>query len=323
MNAIVLKMYNRTILKSSTGLKCCGLLMLAVYAVSAQPAYTNWETPVNLGTVNSPGVDQHPAISKNGLSLYFVSDRPGGIGGWDIYVSQRPSLDAPWGPATNLGSTFNSPATENAPDLSRDGHLLFFGSNRPGGCGGSDIWVSYRRDTHDDFAWETPINLGCSINTQFDEDGPTYFVDDDTGLTSLYFTSLNRPNNIGDWDIYVSTVQPDGTFGAGRIVPELNSPARDTRTSISRNGLEMYITSSRGGGLGGLDVWIATRASINAPWSQPVNLGAPVNSSANEGGPALSFDGTTLYFYSTRAGGSGSNDLYVTSRTKLRGDHSH
>ena len=77
------------------------------------------------------------------------------------------------------------------------------------------------------------------------------------------------------------------------------------------------------GGLGGLDVWIATRASINAPWSQPVNLGAPVNSSANEGGPALSFDGTTLYFYSTRAGGSGSNDLYVTSRTKLRGDHSH
>jgi len=52
-------------------------------------------------------------------------------------------------------------------------------------------------------------------------------------------------------------------------------------------------------------------------------LGAPVNSSANEGGPALSFDGTTLYFYSTRAGGSGSNDLYVTSRTKLRGDHTH
>lgn len=298
----------------------CYMLVLAGNPAHGRPRFPGWAEPSNVGAeVNSASADQHPAISKDGLSLYFISNRPGGFGGQDIYVSRRESVADPWGAPVNLGPNVNSDSLENAPTLSRDGHLLFFGSNRPGGCGGFDLWAAYRRHTHDDFGWEPAVNLGCAINTASDEDGPTFFEDEEAGVTTLYFTSLNRPGNVGDWDIYASTLRPDGTFGTGELVPELSSPGRDTRTSISRDGLEMYITSNRAGGVGGLDLWVAARDSTSEAWSQPVNLGASVNTSANEGAPALSFGGTTLYFYSTRAGGFGGNDLYVTTRGKIKG----
>jgi hypothetical protein len=119
----------------------------------------------------------------------------------------------------------------------------------------------------------------------------------------------------------VSQMGEDGQFGRAVLVPELSSPFRDTRTAIRRDSLEMFITSARPGGVGPvptLDLWVSTRKDTADPWSIPLNLG-PVNSTASDGGPALSRDGTTLYFNSDRPGGSGANGLYVTTRTKL--DH--
>ena len=308
-------------------------------------AFSEWGAPSNLGpTVNSSVIDQHPAISRNGLSLYFISNRTPGVGGLDIWVCQRARVSDPWGPPQNLGPGVNSSSTENAPTLSRDEHQLFFASNRPGGYGGNDIWVSRRHNRHNDFDWEPPVNLGAGINTTDDEEGPTYFDDEqtgsiketaneegptnfddeETGSTVLYFTS-NRPwgagdcngPKLGDFDIYISTLQEDETFGAVCLVPELSSPLRDTRTAIRRDGLEIFITSNRASGQGLLDLWAATRGSTSEPWSTPVNLGLTINSAFNDGAPALSSDGTTLYFYSNRPGGLGANDLLVATRTKL------
>ena len=288
-------------------------------------AFSDWSAPVNLGpTVNSPVIDQHPAISRKGLSLYFISNRTPGVGGQDIWVCQRDNVNNPWGSPQNLGSGVNSTSTENAPTLSSDEHLLFFASNRPGGYGGNDIWVSRRHNKHDDFGWGPPVNLGSTINTTDDEEGPTVFDDEKTGLAVLYFTS-NRTwgvgdcdgPKLGDFDIYVSTLQDDETFGPVCLVPELSSPGRDTRTAIRRDGLEIFITSNRATGQGLLDLWVATRGSTSEPWSTPVNLGSTINSTFNEGAPALSSDGTTLYFYSNRPGGFGGNDLLVATRTEL------
>jgi hypothetical protein len=308
-------------------------------------AFSDWGAPINIdnlgSTVNSLVIDQHPALSRKGLSLYFVSDRTPGVGGLDIWVCQRASANDPWGPPQNLGPGVNSSSTENAPTLSPDEHLLFFVSNRPGGYGGNDIWVSRRQNRRDDFGWGPPVNLGAAINTTADDEGPTYFegertgsTDHQDGLTSfddeetrstvLYFTSnrtwgagdCNGPK-VGDFDIYTSTLQDDETFGPVCLVRELSSPLRDTRTAINRDGQEIFITSNRAGGQGLLDVWVATRGSTSEPWSTPVNLGSTVNSSFNDGAPALSFDGTTLYFYSNRPGGLGGNDLQVATRTKL------
>ena len=112
----------------------------------------------------------------------------------------------------------------------------------------------------------------------------------------------------------------DGKFGPAVLVPELSSPFRDTRTAIRRDGLEIFITSARPGGVGPeptLDLWVSTRTETADPWSIPVDLGPVVNSTTNDGGPSLSRDGTTLYFNSDRPGGSGAHDMYVTTRTKL------
>src|SRR5438128_10151143 len=87
--------------------------------------FSDWSQPVNLGpVVNSAADDFHPAIAPNGLSLYITSGRLGGLGGSDIWVSQRASPDYPWGPPQNLGPNINSASNDIAPDFTPDGHWL-------------------------------------------------------------------------------------------------------------------------------------------------------------------------------------------------------
>ena len=187
---------------------CITSLVGAIVLVSAFTAspraqkYSDWSAPINLGpTVNSASIDRGPAISKDGLSLYFASTRPGGFGGEDIYVSQRETLDSEWGPPVNLGPIINTTANEMVPAFSRDGHLLFFASSRLGGFGGVDIWVSRREHTHDDFAWQPAENLGAGVNSVSIDAGPSYFDNDEVGVPQLYFNS-NRPGGPG---ILIST----------------------------------------------------------------------------------------------------------------------
>jgi hypothetical protein len=102
-------------------------------------------------------------------------------------------------------------------------------------------------------------------------------------------------------------------------IPELNSSSNEIRPSIRQDGLEIFFDSSRAGGVGGDDLWVATRDTVFAPWSTPVNLGATVNTSAGDNQPWLSADRETLIFRSTRPGGSGGDDLYMTTRSKAHG----
>jgi Tol biopolymer transport system component len=106
-------------------------------------------------------------------------------------------------------------------------------------------------------------------------------------------------------------------FGAAELLPGANSAAEDGQPNVRRDGLELFFFSTRSGTLGMADIYAATRSSASDPWSAPVNLGADVNSAAAETRPSLSWDGTTLYFGSTRSGGEGSSDHYVTTRERL------
>src|SRR5262249_35573650 len=229
-------------------------VVLFALLVSGAPKYSPWAVPVNLGAVvNSPANENGPAISKDGLSLYFASDRPGGFGDIDIWVSQRASLESPWGPPINLGQAINTLNIENIPALSRDEHWLFFNSTRSGGLGGVDLWVSYREHTKDDLGWQQPVNLGPAVNTAFNDAGASYFQNDDTGTPLLYFNS-NRPGGRGSFDIYVSQIFPDGSFSPATLVPELSGPADDQRPSVRFDGLEVFFFSTRPGGVGGVDL---------------------------------------------------------------------
>jgi WD40-like Beta Propeller Repeat len=295
-----------------------------------------WSTPVNLGpVVNTQYDDSYAAISKNGLSLYINSDRPGGVNGKsftgfpEIWVSQRASLDADWGPPVNLDAFNRTPVINvvgygtAVPSFSADGHLLLFNSNRPGGLGGIDLYVSRRSNKHDDFGWQAPVNLS-SVNSLQNDNAATYFEDEETGIISLYVTS-SRPggpdgSQPGSLHIWVSTLGDDGSFGPPVLVPELSSPFTDNTTDIRRDGLEFFLASSRPNGrIGVIDIWVSTRDSTLDPWSTPVNLGPTVNYPGyTTGRPSLSWEATTLYLYSDRPGGFGGRDLYVATRRKLR-----
>ncbi len=314
-------------------LTCTLLLALAsLPAASAQkddddehaPRFSDWSAPVNLGPpvstllTGSPsqGADFNPFISRDGLSLYFSSDRPGGYGGFDIWVSHRATVDDPWGPPENLGPNVNTPFIENSPALSSDGRRLYFQSDRPG-FGGLDLYVSDRRRKRDDLAWQTSTNLGSNINTSFDEFSATLFEDDETGTTTLYFAS-NRPG-VGGNDIYASTLNDDDeqkTFEPAILVPELSTPENDGSPVFRRDGLEVIQSATRPGSIGGSDLWVRTRANTSDPWSPLVNLGPVINTQFQENRPALSRRGTELYFGSNRPS-PGGFDIYVCTRTKL------
>jgi WD40-like Beta Propeller Repeat len=293
--------------------------------------YSAWSSSQNVGTtVNSSSNDQHPALAPDGLSLYFASDRPGNVSGslaktLDIWVAHRSAPGSPWETPENLGKSINSIYTEFAPNLSFDGHWLYFSSERLGGCGMRDIYASYRTDLTTDSGtggWQTPVNMGCALNSAEYDDGPSYFKDPFTGLVTMYLTTQNRPDGLGDFDIWQSIQQSDGTWGAATNVAELNSTSRDTRTAIRHDGLEMYLTSMRSGSVvdstkaPSLDIWVSTRPNTFAPWGAPTDVPGDINGAYSDGAPAISADGTEMYFYSNRPGGSGLNDLYVVTRTK-------
>jgi hypothetical protein len=193
--------------------------------------------------------------------------------------------------------------------------VLYFASNRPG-LGGNDLYISRRHNKRDDFGWQASVNLGSAINTAANEIAAALFEDDLTGVITLYLAS-NRPGGFGEDDIYVSTLLPDETFDAPVLVEELSTPSSDLQPAITRDGLEMFLSSSRPGTLGSLDLWVSTRSSTTDPWSVPVNLGAPVNSAGADARASLSFDGTELYFQSNRGGNA---DFYRSTRSRLK-DH--
>jgi hypothetical protein len=271
-----------------------------------------WSAPVNLGpVVNSSANDQNPGVSADQLTLYFQSDRPGGIGGVDIWVTRRASPDIPWAPPVNVGPPVNTPFIDGAPSLSADGHVLFIHSNRPGALGGNDVWVVRRSGSKDEEDWEAPVNLGPDVNTTDDEQGPEYVSSDGGG--AIYFNRGNQA--LGLSDLYRVEVKRDGsTQGPAEPVAELNDPAfNDAAPTLRADAREILFWSTRPGGLGA-DIWQSTRQSANHPWTPPQNAGPLLNSPAADFTPELTQDALTLYLASTRPGGFGGFDLWVSTR---------
>jgi Tol biopolymer transport system component len=278
---------------------------------SADP---EWSAPVNLGpVVNSAATDQNPSVSADELTIYFTSDRPGGLGLSDTWVTRRASRNSPWEAPVNLGPPVNTPFIDGAPSLSADGHLLFIHSNRPGTLGGNDIWLARRSGSEDEDDWETPMNLGPDVNTTDDEQGPEYVASDGGG--ALYFNRGNQALQLSD--LYRVEVKRDGrTEGPAQPVTELNAPTfNDAAPTVRADAREILFWSTRPGGLGGIDIWVSTRQSANHAWSPPGNAGPLLNTPFADLHPDLSQDALTLFFSSSRPGGSGLTDLWMSTRS--------
>ncbi|MFC1766444.1 hypothetical protein ACFL6U_30740, partial [Planctomycetota bacterium] len=225
----------------------------------------------------------------------FESDRPGGEGTYDIWVSTRANKEDDWGAPTNLGAPINTPDWQNTPCISADGLELYFND--------WGLWVTRRATVSD--PWGQPENDSL-ININIG--GPSLSSD---GL-SLFLASRN------DWDLYVSTRPTrDDLWSApvnlGPTVNGVDSTWKDRGPTISADGLSLVFSSTRGGGYGGADLWMTRRSAIDGPWSEPVNLGPTINSDESDRQPEISADGRSLLFCSSRDGGHGNYDIWQVS----------
>ena len=291
------------------------ILVTLLTAVASGMTFTPWSTPVNAETLpgtssdlNTAFNDGCPIQSPDGLSLYIASNRPGGLGGQDIWVATRETTDARWGAPQNLGPPINSSANDFCPTPLRGTRLLFVSERGgPGSCGSGDIYLARLNPAQ---GWGDPENLGCQVNSAAGEAGPSYF--ETASGAQLYFSSARA----GDSNIYASPELADGSFGPAVPVSSLNSANDDFRPNVRKDGLEVVFDSNRSGTLGGQDIWSATRDSVDDEWSTPVDL-TSVNSPANETRASLSWDGRTLTFGSNRTGTEGMADVYESTREQV------
>jgi len=298
--------------------------------VDAGPQFSSWSPATNVGSPINTDAEWEgcPFISKDGLDLFFRKELyVPEVGGWrfDIFVSHRESADDAWGTPVNLGPEVNTgPSNELCSFVTIDGHWLYFVSNRTdlSSYGGNDLFVSHRKDRRDPTGWETPKNLGPLINTAGTEHGPSIFEDEATGEMVFYFGSSRS----GNLDIYSSRMLDHETFEAPTPVVELNTPYADAHPFVRRrDGLEIIFFSNRPDpdAQGMNDLYVSTRPTTRDPWSPPVNLGLDVNSPFNEARPSISWDGTTLYFWTNRDwyAPGGYRDMNVYQATRSEGPH--
>jgi hypothetical protein len=196
-------------------------------------SYTDLE-PV--ASINTNSLEGSPFLADRDLTLYFFSDRAGGLGSRDLWVATRGSVAEDFGGA-RLVDGVNSSALDLLPRLTPDGLTLFFQSTREGGSGSADIWAA------------------------------------------------ERP-------------APTGAFGAPVPRDDLNTPSREEGLTLTSDGLTMVLTSTRGGDL---DLWMGTRSTRTGSFGD-FELVSELNTAADELDPTLSSDGRDIYFSSTRDG---------------------
>jgi hypothetical protein len=276
---------------------------ILLLASSGARADFRFGVPRNLGSVvNSSSSDGSPEISADGLTLYFDSGRPGGQGDWDIWMTTRaPGGD--WGTPMPLPAPINGPYADSGPSLSSDGLSLYFGSNRSGGYGNYDLWVSTR--TSRDAPWGTPVNLGPKVNGSYYDNHPSISAD---GL-SLYFDSA-RPGGLG-YDIWVTRRATINSPWGTPVNPgwAINDIGIELSPYIFSDNLILFFDSR----LVDRDIWMARRPTADESWEPAVALDPPVNTWDFDTDPSVTADGSMLYFGSDRPGGVGGQDLWQTS----------
>jgi len=201
-----------------------------------------WSTPVKLNSnINSKYWEPSAFISADGHAIYFVSNRPGGFGGRDIYVSQKTST-GDWSSAVNMGNLINTAYDEDAPFIHPDGITLFFSSNGHSTMGGFDVFYSTLSD--DGKRWQTPVNVGFPINSP--DDDVFYVVSPDK--TKSYYSSF-KEGGFGEKDNYMITflnqAQAPLTLLKGIIKDFYGAVPKDIEITVSDNETGELVGSYR------------------------------------------------------------------------------
>jgi len=274
---------------SISGTVVRSLLIGVMFAIAGNPplrAQSEFGSPRLLTEINSPTTGEFsPSLSPNGLELFFMAYlRPGGFGDSDIWVARRTTVISPFAAPINLGPVVNAAGPESNPEISADGLTLYFDSQRPGGFGDRDLWMTTRSGLDD--PWRAPVNLGSGVNTPGWEGRPTLPAD---GLTIVFDRDHERHLNT----LQIATRPTVGDDFSGR--KSLGIASADA--GFSPDGLGIYFPGFIDGQV---DLFYSTRPTVHDPFSAPQHLGGGVNSpNFTEVDSSFSFDGRELYFTRT------------------------
>jgi hypothetical protein len=218
----------------------------------ARKVLDDWISVRPLDEVNSLYSDASPSINREGNSLYFHSNRPGGFGKEDLYISKR--IGNNWSAPENLGLVINSYYIDATPFISEDGGLLLVSSDRPGGEGGLDIWMSVL----DRGEWTKPVNMGPSINTPYNEKYPLF-------VENTLFWASDRDDPFKNSNVFFKLF-PFSRLPKPQILSyPVNSNDEDFGFYIDKNTLTGFISSSREGSVGGVDIWMISYEDVLPP----------------------------------------------------------
>ncbi len=264
---------------------------------------------VNLGSnVNSVYADYSPVLSADQSTLFFTSRRKGSMGNYkddegnyleNIYMSTKTGTG--WSEAVNIGKPINTTVNEATVGLSPDGQMILIYQDDNGD--GNIYSTSLNGDV-----WSTPVKLNANINSVYWE--PSAFISADGRM--LYFTS-NRPGGFGGRDLYTSKLTAENDWGeAENMGSAINTPYDEDAPFIHPDERTLYFSSNGHNTMGGFDVFTSL-LSEDGKWSEPINVGYPINTPDDDIYYVVSPDGQKAYFSSFREGGYGEKDIYMAT----------
>ncbi|MCQ2960545.1 MAG: OmpA family protein [Bacteroidales bacterium] len=222
---------------------------------SAQKVNDEWNKSTPLTSINTSTNEGAQSITADGKTMFFtICGAPNGLGSCDIYMAKK--FGNTWTKPINLGEPINSKYWESQPSCSADGRTLYFASNRPGGIGKKDLYVSHLQSNG---KWSKPANLGEEINTKYDDESPYIHADGQT----LYFATDGRPG-MGKKDIFATKIIASDNSGTNNrttwATPEnlgypINTYEDEAHLIINAEGTKGYFASNRFGGFGGFDIY--------------------------------------------------------------------
>jgi outer membrane protein OmpA-like peptidoglycan-associated protein len=255
--------------------------------------------PKNLGdSINTTELEYYPSITIDGSKLVFT--RRVGDKDEDFYESDK--INGKWSKAFPLPGRVNTTYNEGAQNISQDGQMIIFaGCNYPEGYGSCDLYSSYKTNT----GWSDPTNLGPVVNTDAWESSPSLSPD----KRDLYFSS-NREGGFGGKDIWVTHHLPNGEWTEPEnLGSTVNTAGDESCPFMYADNQTLFFNSDGHPGYGNTDLFF-TKKLNDSTWSEPENLGYPVNTIDDEGSMIVAADGKTAYYASDRSDTKGGLDLY-------------
>lgn len=295
-------------LVADKNLKNCEFAIIAIKS----PVLFN---PESVGSsINSPDDEYWPSLTADGQKMMFTRQQAPdkksvyGPSQEDFYISLF--SDNSWQKSYNAGAPLNTSQNEGAQSLSSNGNYMYFTAcDRPGSLGSCDIYFS----SYSDGKWTVPSNIGSPVNTKSWESQPSVSADGKT----LFFSS-SRPGGYGGKDLYYSRFTDKNIWSKPVNMGEkINSDGDEMSPFIHFDGKTLYFSSDGKVGMGGFDIYF-TRMNEDSTWTEPKNLGYPINTYNDELGLIIEAAGRKAYFSSVRDKSNGKDifsfNLYESAR---------